>query len=97
MTKVLCIDAGNRFWCFMHGIMPLNEGQTYTVRAEVVGMRGEGYLLHEIHNRCNVKDSPGLEPSYHKRRFIPLTNESKLTDYVNEPTATPATAGYDEH
>lgn len=72
--KVICIDAGDIKWCINHGIIPLEEGAIYTVRAETIGARGEGYLLKEIINRTDlIVDCPGKEPDYARRRFIPLS------------------------
>lgn len=71
--KVICIDAGNRVWCIIHGMKPLDEGVIYTIRGEEVYGRGVGYLFEEIINPCTITDAPGKEPGYAKRRFIPLS------------------------
>lgn len=77
--KIICIDAGNVAKCRSFGMVPLKEGEAYTIREETMGVRGEGYLLEEIHNRCNIRDRPGIEPSYLKSRFIPLSTVEEGT------------------
>ena len=72
--KVICIDAGNRLWCIEHGMVPLNEGVVYTIRGEERGGKGIGWLFEEIQNQMNIVDMPGVEPSYAKHRFIPLSD-----------------------
>lgn len=86
--KVICIDAGNTQLCRDYGMKPLIEGETYTVRAEVVQPRGAGYLLEEIQNDFNVSHNgkwlPGVEPSYSVKRFIETSTIDETEMITNE-------------
>ena len=82
--KVICIDAKGNDWLIEHGIAPLVEGSIYTIREHVVGVKGEGYLFYEIYNyKLRPPYYSSVEPSYHKRRFIPLSTIDELETEVS--------------
>lgn len=85
--KVICIDAGDRQYCLNYGIKPLTEGTIYTIREEVMAPRGEGYLLEEIINTVPVYHKgvfcPGIEISYLRKRFIPLSTIDETERKIN--------------
>jgi hypothetical protein len=85
--KVICIDAGDRRLCDYYGIVPLIEGEIYTVRKEVIAPKGQGYLLEEIINNVPVHHNgvllPGIEVAYLTSRFIPLSTIDETERIIN--------------
>lgn len=74
--QVLCIDAGNAKKCIAMRMIPLREGEVYTIRGENEFTKGEGYLLQEIINETFSVN--GQEPSYLKSRFIPVSDIDEI-------------------